>query len=248
MYWWFALWHQHDFNFDRYDMRDFFNIAAYESFFIFDQVIYRQFDGVGMGSLMGPILPTAFLCHFEKHWLLECLLPWYFTKSLYVDDIFVIIVCQSHLKDFENYINNKYPNIKFTLELEENYSFSFLDVKITRRNIQVVTSVFRMAILSCVFTNFESCIPVAYKLCFAYNLLHRSFSICSSNEKFHEEIVLLKYIFKNNKYPRYPHILIGKWIKKYWSKLFVPKRIVHTVYKKQGLLILPLSFEIRSRL
>ena len=49
------------------DMRDFFNIAAYESFFIFDQVIYRQFDGVGMGSLMGPILPTAFLCHFEKH-------------------------------------------------------------------------------------------------------------------------------------------------------------------------------------
>ena len=248
MYWWFALWHQHNFNLDRDDMRELFTIATYESFFIFDQVMYRQFYGVGMGSPLAPILRTAFLCHFEKHWLPECLLPWYFTKSLYVDDIFVIIVCQSHLKDFENYINNKYPNIKFALELEENYSFSFLDVKITRRNKQLVTSVFRMAIFSCVFTNFKSCMPVAYKFGFAYNLLHRSFSICSSNEKFHEEIVLLKYIFKNNKYPQYPHILIGKYIKKYWSKLFVPKRIVHTVYKKQALLILPLSFKIRSRL
>ena len=120
-----------------------------------------------------------------------------------------------HLKDFENYINNKHPNIKFTLELEENYSFSFLDVKITRRNNQLVTSVFRMAVFSCVFTNFESCMPVACKFGFVYNLLHCSFSICSSNEKFHEEIVLLKNIFKNNEYPQYPHILIGRCIKKY---------------------------------
>ena len=40
--------------------------------------------------------------------------------------------------------------------------------------------------------------------------------------------------------------------KKYLGKLFVPKRIVHTVDKKQVLLVLsflgPLSFEIRSRL
>ena len=40
--------------------------------------------------------------------------------------------------------------------------------------------------------------------------------------------------------------------KKYLSKLFVPKRIIHTVHKKQILLVLtfpcPLSFEIRSRL
>ena len=82
-----------------------------------------------------------------------------------------------------------------------------------------------------------------------YALLHRSFSICSSNEKFHEEIVLLKDIFKKDEYPQF---FIDKCIKKYLSKLFVPKRIVHTVDKKQVLLVLPflgpLSFEIRSRL
>ena len=45
---------------------------------------------------------------------------------------------------------------------------------------------------------------------------------------------------------------IDKSIKKYLIKLFIPKRIVHTVDKKQVLLALPflgsLSFEMRPRL
>ena len=45
--------------------------VAYESFLIFDQVMYRKIDGVAMGSPLGPILANAFLCHFEKKWLSE---------------------------------------------------------------------------------------------------------------------------------------------------------------------------------
>ena len=52
----------------------------------------------------------------------------------YVDGIFVMFLCQSHLKDFDNYINNNHPNIKFTSEFQENDSFSLLDANITRRN------------------------------------------------------------------------------------------------------------------
>ena len=47
-------------------MRELSNLAAYESFFIFDQVMYRQIDGVAMGSPLGLILANTFLCHFEK--------------------------------------------------------------------------------------------------------------------------------------------------------------------------------------
>ena len=122
-------------NLDRNDMRELLNLAAYESFFIFDQVMYRQIDGVAMGSPLGPILANAFLCHFEKQWLSECppdFLPKVFKR--YVDDIFVMFLCQSHLKDFVNYMNTKHPNIKFTSEFEQNDFFSFLDVKITRSN------------------------------------------------------------------------------------------------------------------
>ena len=59
-------------NLDRNDMRELLNLAAYESFFIFDQVMYREIEGVAMGSPLGPILENAFLCHFEKQWLSEC--------------------------------------------------------------------------------------------------------------------------------------------------------------------------------
>ena len=78
--------------------------------------------------------------------------------------------------------------------------FSFLDVKMTRSNNQLITSVFRKATFSGVFTNFKSFMPVTYKFGLVYTLLHRSFFICSSNEKFHEEIVLLKEVFKKKEY------------------------------------------------
>ena len=199
-------------NLDRNDMRELLNLTAYESFVIFDQVMYRQIDGVAMGSPLGPILANAFLCHFEKQWLSECppdFLPKVFKR--YVDDIFVMFLCQSHLEDFVNYMNTKNPNIKFTSEFEQNDFFSFLDVKITRSNNQLITSVFRKATFSGVFTNFKSFMPVTYKFGLVHTLLHRSFSICSSYEKFHEEIVLLKKVFKKNEYPQF---FIDKCIKK----------------------------------
>ena len=54
--------------------------------------------------------------------------------------------------------------------------------------------------------------PVTYKFGLVYTSLHRSFSICSSYEKFHVKIVLLKDIFKNNEYSQF---FIDKCIKKY---------------------------------
>ena len=86
-----------------------------------------------------------------------------------------------------NYINTTHPNIKFTSEFEENYSFFFLNVKITRRNNQLVRYVFCQAIFSGVFTNCKSFMSVLYKFGLVYTLLYRSFSICSPYEKFHEK-------------------------------------------------------------
>ena len=48
-------------NLDRNDMRELLTLAAYELFFIFDKVMYRQIDGVTMGSPLGPILANVFL-------------------------------------------------------------------------------------------------------------------------------------------------------------------------------------------
>ena len=34
--------------------------------FIFDNILYKQIDGVAMGSPLGPTLANVFLCHYEK--------------------------------------------------------------------------------------------------------------------------------------------------------------------------------------
>ena len=41
-------------------------------YFLFDGTLYRQTDGVGMGSPLGPTLANVFLCYHESTWLEEC--------------------------------------------------------------------------------------------------------------------------------------------------------------------------------
>ena len=99
-----------------------------------------------------------------------------------------------------------------------------------------VTSNFRKATFSGVFTNYDSFIFDTYKIGLVHILLFRFFKICSSMENFHIEVELLRSIFKCN---NYPVNIIDQCIKKLFDKLFVPKQIVPTVPKKELLVVLP---------
>ena len=117
-------------------------------------------------QLMSPldlIVVNAFLCNFEKRWLsgwVPNILPKVFER--YVDDSLAAFLCQSHLNDFMNYMNTKQPNIKYTTALQKNDSFSFLYVKITRSNDQLVTSVLARQQLLVFFTNFYQVLCLSY--------------------------------------------------------------------------------------
>ena len=160
-------------------------IATTESSFIFDNKLYEQVDEVAMGSPLGATLANAFPCHYEKTWLNEC--PSQFKPAVYrryVDDIFVLFKFKEHVKLFVNYMNSKHKNIKFTFETEDSYNFSFLDVKITRKNKRFVTSIFCKATFSGVYTNYDSFILETYKIGLVHTLLFRFFKICSSMKNF----------------------------------------------------------------
>ena len=58
----------------RKNLYDLLKLATTESSFIFDNKLYKQIDGVAMGSPLGPTLANAFVCHYEKIWLNEFLL------------------------------------------------------------------------------------------------------------------------------------------------------------------------------
>ena len=105
------------------------------SSFIFDNTLYKQIDGVAMGSPLEPTLADAFLCHYEKLWLDSC--PPEFKPVVYrryVGVIFVLFKSKDHLLLFTKYMNTRHKNLKFTFVFEQNNSFSFLDVKIIVQN------------------------------------------------------------------------------------------------------------------
>ena len=141
-----------------------------------------------------------FFAIIEKIWLNECpsqIKPIVYRR--YVDDIFVLFKSKEHLKLFVNYMNSKHNNIKFTFQTEDLNNFSFLDVNITPKNKWFVTSIFRKATFSGVFTNYNSFLFNTYKIGLVHTLLLRFF--CSSMENLQIEIEHLRSIFKCSNYP-----------------------------------------------
>ena len=59
-------------NLTKQDVHDLLSSAVKKLFFIFDNSLYCQIDGIAMGSPLGPTLANAFLCYYEKEWLDSC--------------------------------------------------------------------------------------------------------------------------------------------------------------------------------
>ena len=98
-----------------------------------------------MGSLLGPTLADAFLCHYEKECLYNC--PIQFTpieQKSYVDDVF--FSSKEHLQLFVDYMNKQHKCQKLTS----------LDIKITLQKQILKTSVYRKLTFSGVFMHYES--------------------------------------------------------------------------------------------
>ena len=99
------------------EFKELLSLATEDSHFIFDGTLYKQVDGLAMGSPLGPTLGNAFLVYQEKNWLKHCLLeyrPLYYRR--YVDDIFVLFNSAEHLKHFHSYLNSRHLNISPTIE------------------------------------------------------------------------------------------------------------------------------------
>ena len=131
-------------------------LSVRSSYFLFNDVYYKQVDGVAMGSPLGPTLANLFLVYYEHKWLEKCPLqfrPKYYRR--YVDDIFLMFGSRDHVKKFFKYMNSPHPNIQFTCEVESNNKISFLDIS--------VTSLYGKKTFSGVYLNFNSFLPMDYK-------------------------------------------------------------------------------------
>ena len=108
--------------------RNLINIATKESFFMFNNKVYKQTDGVTMVSQLGLALPKIFVYNFEK-WLKDCphgLKPLFYRQ--YVDGILVLFYSFSHAEELKIYLCSRHFKTNFSLEKENDGRLYFLDI------------------------------------------------------------------------------------------------------------------------
>jgi hypothetical protein len=205
--------------------------AVLNSFFIFNGECYRQTEGLGMGLPLGPTLANIFMCYHESSWLADCpdsFRPIFYRR--YIDDTFILFRQLSHASDFLNYLNSKHPNIKFTMECENNGKLSFLDCTVSRHDNKFKCSVFRKSTFSGLGLSYFSFCCDKFKINSVKTLLSRAYKICSDFSSLHSEFDFLRSFFLNNGYPIF---LIDKQIRNFLSKRFAVPTIYSTVEKRK---------------
>ena len=109
--------HNPNLNITKKELKKLFLFATSQSHFLFNDKFYNQIDEVAMGSPLAPVLANIFMGFYESKWLNEYNLskPKFYLRYVGVGILAAFEKEQDSL-NFLNFLNNKHPNIKFTLE------------------------------------------------------------------------------------------------------------------------------------
>ena len=100
------------------ELRNLFNFATAKTHFLFKGSFFGQIDGVAMGSPLAPVLANLFMGHHERIWLENYKASSILFYRRYVDDTFCLFDTEHDATLFFDYINDRHPNICFTMEKE----------------------------------------------------------------------------------------------------------------------------------
>ena len=165
-------------NLTKKELKKLFFFATSQTHFIFNSKFYNQIDGVAMGSPLAPVLANIFMGFHESKWLNEYNLnkPKFYLR--YVDDI---LAAFDNEQDSLNFLNNRHPNIKFTIEKQINHSIAFLDVFISGIHNQNLTpQTYHKSTYTELLLNFKRFTSFSYKLSLIKCLTVSSFKICNN--------------------------------------------------------------------
>ena len=100
----------------RTELKKLFLFPTSQTHFIFNSKFYNQIDGVAMGSPLALVLANIFMGFNKCKWLNEYNLkkPKFYLR--YFDDIVTAFENEQDSLNFLNFLSNRNPNIKFTIE------------------------------------------------------------------------------------------------------------------------------------
>ncbi|XP_055842593.1 uncharacterized protein LOC129909544 [Episyrphus balteatus] len=106
------------------------HLCLTSGYFLYKEKFYLQIDGVAMGSPVALIIADIWMQYFEMKALETSLIKPVIWKR-YVDDTFCILN-KNDVDTFLNHLNSVHSKIQFTMEIEENNTLAFLDVKVIK--------------------------------------------------------------------------------------------------------------------
>ena len=111
-------------------------LAMKLSYFLFNEMLCKETNGVVMCSPLESTLANGFLCFYEKNWLEQChdkFKPVCYRR--YVDVTFVLFKSQDYLTKLRVYLNKSNSSRIFLSSKKEN--LPFLDAEVSRKKKQI---------------------------------------------------------------------------------------------------------------
>ncbi|KAJ8932560.1 hypothetical protein NQ318_011202 [Aromia moschata] len=135
---------------------------------------FQQHEGTAMGNSLSPFIANPFMSKFETEVKDKFE---YFPRVWfrYVDDIFAVLNTKAiSLDNFVAKLNNRFPTIKFTYEVEHNEQLPFLDVLVIRNSENKLDfDVYRKETATLRYIPNDSHHPFQHKMASFNFLIHR---------------------------------------------------------------------------
>ena len=167
--------------------------------FSFNNTMYKQTDGVAIGSPLGPGLANIFVGYYEEKLFSQTQKPPRYIR--YVDDTFAIFDHEAEADEFLTKLNCLHSFLKFTFEEEKEKCLPFLDVYVEKTDVGFENSVYRKPTFSGQYLRWESFSPLKRKISLISILVHQALMICTKR-RLNGETEQIKKILLGNGYPK----------------------------------------------
>ena len=173
-------------------------------------VLFEQYDGVSMGSSLGPVLANIILTEFEnviEKPLIESAVLKFYCRC--IDDTLVMIK-KDKMQHVITSFNSFGKNLRFTVNTFDNGNIHFLDIRILNNG---ETDIFVKKNNTGLYVQCYSYKHWNTKTAWVRSLYHRAVKICSNQHLIITQVNYLKVVMSWNGYPHYIRTKIIKLLK-----------------------------------
>ena len=198
------------------------------SYFIYNNVTYKQIHGCNMGSPVSAIVANLCMEVIEEQAIKSATTPPKIWKR-FVDDSFAIIN-KNAVISFHNTLNSIDPHIKFTIEHGKDGQIAFLGTLVSRRNNFIFINVYCKPTHTDCYLDFSSHHDIKHKISAATTLINRSLNLPTTEDGKQRELKHARETLASNGYPK---TLISKISKTQTDKNTPsPEELVRTFFEQ----------------